>query len=582
MAGPRPKQLRDPTSTTGFVLTLQDDDSFGAEVSGSAAAGSGQLLRKTISVDFKVQATTDLYTVPSGETAVITRAVFVPTTATSVTVDAIGGIGVASGEDDIIPSGTFTGLVTDTAYSIDVFSLAVVATTGQIIKIGIDTIATATTLLVDVYLFGYLLSGVAGATTAQALPKRFIEGLVVEWASDDTVTVSAGSCRNIANDGDILLAAKTAADVTIKHSASDGLAQINGIDEKGLDNLTSGSITCSQTTNTVTTTGDISPHLGTHPVTGTITTAGTAVTGSGTLFTEEVAIGDILGSSTTYGWSQVTSVTSDTAIVLTTALPGGNATGIAATVIHNPSIQPGASVTDRVRSMDATGTSISVNTSSTEAASSPVTIGGVPSDNIAVVAWLAVWVIDDGTTSATLLSTQHEDLLALPAGYTSKRRVGWTMFGDFQGGAALMADPYYSDGSNYRFCRWGKATVEFFASSIQITENTYTPFPQHHAVFPSAGMNMPRTSVTGSFFIGQSMTTPFTAGSYRARFRIPGDTNDYASFTFLGGQSGAFENAGLIGDLATNAAQVLELHAEAPGGGQTSLSINPLGFYDTL
>jgi hypothetical protein len=417
--------------------------------------------------------------------------------------------------------------------------------------------------------------------SSAALPTRFIEGLQVEYAGTSSISVRPGSCRNIADAADITLSTKTTADVDTKHSASTGLAQINGIDEKGLDNLVSGAITCSQSGTTITATGDVTPHYGTRSITGTISATGTALTGSGTLFTEELSHGDLVGSSTTYGWSQIASIESDTAATLTLAFPGGNPTSIAATVIHNAWIQPAAGVTERVRTINAAGTSIVVWQSTPYDPLSALTIGGAAPDFYGYWQWLAVWLIDDGSTPALLLSTQHENLLAPPAGYTSARRVGWALYGDFEGDVAFMADPYYVDAGHYRFVRWGTKAYDLLGTTNDAYENEWREFPMGSNGTSGGPTCMPRTS-TRAQFLWTQLTTNTEAGSYYGYSRARGETGSTPWPITLINDDAWTDNQSAFVELQTDKAQVLELRITAPASGQSSIILTPMGFWDTL
>lgn len=101
---------------------------------------------------------TNLYTVPTGRSAVITGAVVVPTTATAVTVVPTAGIGIAAGEEDIFSSDAMTGLDSTTKrFRFDSAGTARIGAAAEVIKIGVDVAATATALVADVYLIGYLI-----------------------------------------------------------------------------------------------------------------------------------------------------------------------------------------------------------------------------------------------------------------------------------------------------------------------------------------------------------------------------------------------------------------------------------------
>jgi hypothetical protein len=427
------------------------------------------------------------------------------------------------------------------------------------------------------------------SVSSNSLPTRFIQGLQAEYASTTSVTVRPGSCRNIADDGNITLATKTTASLSTKHLPGTGFAQINGLDEKGLDNLVSGSITCSQTASTtIVTTGDITPHLGTRSITGTISASTLALTGIGTLFTEELSVGDLVGSSTTYGWSLVRSIESDIAATIHVAFPGGDPSGIAATVIHSPTIQPAAGICERPLTINAAGTSIVVTTNTTHAASSALTIGGIFNGTNLLSHWLAIWVIDNGTTPALLISTQHEDLLAIPAGYTSARRVGWTLYGDYDTGGEVHAALYYEDGGAHRFVRFGNNSdsIELVPGFNNFTDDSWVEKDlgiRYDSGGQLVGANMPRTSRCIRLAV-QYLTANATVGTYTGSFRVRGESTSVGHAVISIRATATNQEEDVVVDVATDYAQVLESKNAVPGAGAGAATIfgNPIGFFDDL
>lgn len=117
-----------------------------------------EVLATVAAIDGKTVAVTTLYTVPAGATAVITRAVIRPTTATAVTGVPTLGIGVAAGEADIFASTALTGL-SDTAHVWEFAASGLCRhnAAGDVIKLGIDTAAVGTALALSVDLIGYLI-----------------------------------------------------------------------------------------------------------------------------------------------------------------------------------------------------------------------------------------------------------------------------------------------------------------------------------------------------------------------------------------------------------------------------------------
>jgi len=116
------------------------------------------LLSTTTGIDGKVVATTNLYTVPAGYTAIITKAVIRVTTMDTFATTGTMGIGVAAGEADIFASTALTGL--DTTGEVWVFNasgLIVSVAAASVIKLGIDTGYGSTTTTLAVDLFGYLI-----------------------------------------------------------------------------------------------------------------------------------------------------------------------------------------------------------------------------------------------------------------------------------------------------------------------------------------------------------------------------------------------------------------------------------------
>lgn len=109
-------------------------------------------------IDGKTVGTTTLYTVPSGKTVVVTRVVVRCTAATAITVGPTFGVGIAAGEDDIVTSAAHTAFqVANTFVFCAIKDPAALGLTTNVIKLGIDTAATGTSMTLAVDIAGYLV-----------------------------------------------------------------------------------------------------------------------------------------------------------------------------------------------------------------------------------------------------------------------------------------------------------------------------------------------------------------------------------------------------------------------------------------
>ncbi len=123
-----------------------------------SAFGVPAILSQTTAIDAKTTGTTTLYTVPTGIKAYITEIVFRCTAASAFTVEPTLGVGVAAGEADIMPSTALTGFTAlNKLYRFSAEGTYVSCAAADVIKLGIDTGATATTATIEVFLIGFLI-----------------------------------------------------------------------------------------------------------------------------------------------------------------------------------------------------------------------------------------------------------------------------------------------------------------------------------------------------------------------------------------------------------------------------------------
>lgn len=130
-----------------------------AYITQATTTGTGNspvILSTTSGINAKTVATTNLYTVPVGLTAIITAATIRCTAATAITVGPTLGIGVAAGESDIFSSTAITALTTTAViYNFTALGMSVSVAAGGIVKLGIDTGSTGTSQTIAVDLIGY-------------------------------------------------------------------------------------------------------------------------------------------------------------------------------------------------------------------------------------------------------------------------------------------------------------------------------------------------------------------------------------------------------------------------------------------
>lgn len=242
--------------------------------------------------------------------------------------------------------------------------------------------------------------------------KRYINGLNLEYVSPTVVTCKSGEFRDAANDTDVILANDSNVDLTIQGGG--------GIDKKSMApttvDTTSGSATAIASASVISA-------FGTRAGTGTLSSSSTAVTGSSSKFLSEVAVGDLVGSSTTYGYARVSSIESDTALTLVAALPGGDAPGSTSfNIIENATFRAeSAAQSEKVRTLSAAGTAIVAdNTFSMTSTGQALTIGvSLPS------IWLAIWLGNGGSGTKPFASTQRTTPFTISGYTTDVRRIGW-------------------------------------------------------------------------------------------------------------------------------------------------------------
>ena len=159
--------------STGGLETTASGTSIKCKAGGGAATDASGLyvslgsiiptiapaiLSTTTGINANAIATTNLYTVPAGNSAVITGLVIRVTMADTITAPPTLGIGIAAGEADIIAPVSLVGLDSTTEYwRFSVEGVARLGVAAEIIKLGIDVAATSVHMTISADLIGYLV-----------------------------------------------------------------------------------------------------------------------------------------------------------------------------------------------------------------------------------------------------------------------------------------------------------------------------------------------------------------------------------------------------------------------------------------
>lgn len=322
------------------------------------------------------------------------------------------------------------------------------------------------------------------------LPTRYIEGLRAEYASVTTVTVTPGSCRNVADDGDITLASDVTIDITAGNVA-------NGLDEATL----TGTVTTVTSSASVTGAGTaFLTEFGTRAATGTVSTTGTAATGTGTKFLREYAVGDLLGDAAN-GYSRVTAVASNTALTLSAAIPGGDLSSATVNIIENPILEASNGEIRRVDTITS-NTALTLTATITTGAAGTALAGSELADT-----WYAIWMVAGGSGAAGLFSTQRTSLLSPPTGYTtSARRIGWT-----RNNASSSFFPFFQvDDTRHREIRYEIQNAT--NGNRVLSSGSSTSW----APVDASGV-VPPTSIVAYMHMTMSLPTGTAIGRFRAR-----------------------------------------------------------------
>lgn len=303
-------------------------------------------------------------------------------------------------------------------------------------------------------------------------PKGYTEGLRLRYSSATQVVVEVGSCRNAADDGNLTLAAETK--VAITDTASFAGAGTSGIDATTLSATATTSAGVSVTMS-ASIYSETAMTAVVRSLTGTASSVGTAVTGSGTKFLSELAVHDVIRSATK-GAARVGAIASDTALTLNFAFPGGDASAEAFTAYENLTIWPDTATANderRVEKISHDGLTVTLHVDCNSNGAGKTAKIGVEVET----GWYFPWLVTDGTDTIVLLSTQRTTPHL--SGITGKRRIPVVAIRNNSSGNFIE---FVCDGYTYRFIR----DAEYVLSGG--TATTWTTIQAESEIPPTAPM----------------------------------------------------------------------------------------------
>lgn len=255
-------------------------------------------------------------------------------------------------------------------------------------------------------------------------PNNFIQGLTYQYNNTLALMIYPGGCRDSTNSYNIELASQVVCN----------MAQSTAVNGILYDKTAAGTITLNNgsgsvagvSTNFLTAFGTRALSVGTI---GTGGSASTTITGTGTTFTSDIHIGDLIGASGGTTFASVTAVTSDTSLTVNSNLTIANgATGL---VIENPTISsPTQTTSGRVTSIASATALTSSNTVWVNASAVQPYIG-----RQAANAWYYIWLVYGTSGVGTVVSTQRTNPTKHGATMWSGYTTGFRLLGAIWGNA---------------------------------------------------------------------------------------------------------------------------------------------------
>lgn len=255
---------------------------------------------------------------------------------------------------------------------------------------------------------------------------NYVQGFEMASVGDYIATLTVGPpvgsftgiCKDSTNVKLLTLGARST--ITINTNAA-----INGNDSF------TGAGTATSNTGSTSVSGSGTSFLtvfGTRAATGTSSTSSTTATGTSTKYLSEFKPGDLFGNATK-GYSQVSSVESDTSLTLTAAIPGGSiAGGSTVNVIENPTISVGTKKFVQVSTITDNTTLAVTTTEAVTQTAQAFRVGGVPTGGMtkphASVIFFHVWLGNGSSGTGVYVSTQRTTPFGITNYNSYVRRLG--------------------------------------------------------------------------------------------------------------------------------------------------------------
>jgi hypothetical protein len=377
-------------------------------------------------------------------------------------------------------------------------------------------------------------------SVAAPYPTGWIYRLGLSYTSATAIVVNPGTARSRDDAGNISLVNAVAVAIT-----STGAAGLN-------TKTSAATMTTTNASTTATASASVYSDLNGRTMTGTASSSGTAVTGTGTKFLTEVSVGDMIRFGSV-GASRVTAIASDTALTISAAPPGGAASSSSMTCFENVCLQIADQTANSLSTIADNGTDIILTNNASATTGSQAIVWGVET----ISRWYAVWVGSGSSGTTAFLSTQRTTPYAL-TGYDSfYRRVGWA-YNNSSGDVT----PFSVNADREYFYEVDINTFRPVSNGVGAT-TTWTPY----ILTP-----LPPTARTAKIFTQRSGGS---AGQFSFRARNTGSSSITRALQF----AATTDNTGAVLDVPVDGAQAVDISQSA---GTTGVYLDVVGFKDEV